>query len=73
MCTYTYKCASSCVCVCVCMHNHVLTCMHCNYSFIGAFIMPKLLVCEAFSYWCMRPQATSVCGLKLLVYAASSY
>ena len=25
------------------------------------------------SYRCMRPYATSVCGLKLLVYAALSY
>jgi hypothetical protein len=27
----------------------------------------KLLVYEALSYKCMRPQATSVCGLKLLM------
>ncbi len=27
----------------------------------------------ALSYWCMRPEATSACGLKLLVYAAVSY
>jgi hypothetical protein len=32
----------------------------------------KLLVYEALSDWCMRPEATSVCGLELLVYAASS-
>jgi len=30
----------------------------------------KLLVNDAFSYWCMRPYATSVCGVKLLVYEA---
>jgi hypothetical protein len=30
----------------------------------------KLLVHEALSYWCMRPSATSVCGLKVLVYDA---
>ena len=30
----------------------------------------KLLVYEAFSYWCMRPYATSVCSLKLLPYLA---
>ena len=27
---------------------------------------------EALSYLCMRPYATSVCGLKLLVYEALS-
>jgi hypothetical protein len=27
----------------------------------------------ALSYQCMRPEATSVCGLKLLVYAALRY
>jgi hypothetical protein len=33
----------------------------------------NLLVCEAFSYWCIRPSATSVSDLKLLVFAAFSY
>ena len=33
----------------------------------------KLLVYEALRYWGMRPYATSVCGLQLLVYAAFSY
>ena len=28
---------------------------------------------EALSYQCMRPYATSVCGLNLLVYEALSY
>jgi hypothetical protein len=28
---------------------------------------------EALSYDCMRPYATGVCGLTLLVYAALSY
>ncbi len=28
---------------------------------------------EALSYQCMRPYATSVCGLKLLVYEALRY
>ena len=28
-----------------------------------------VLVYAALSYQCMRPYATSVCGLKLLVYA----
>jgi hypothetical protein len=32
-----------------------------------------MLVHEAVSYWCMRPEATSVWGLKLLVYEVSSY
>jgi hypothetical protein len=32
----------------------------------------RKLVYEAFSYWCMRPQATGVWGLKLLVYEALS-
>jgi hypothetical protein len=30
-------------------------------------------VAEAFSYYCMRPSATSACGLQLLVYEALSY
>jgi hypothetical protein len=30
-------------------------------------------VYAALSYKCMRPYATSVCGLTLLVYAALSY
>ena len=30
-------------------------------------------VCEDFSYKCMRPSATSVGGLQLLVYAAFSF
>jgi hypothetical protein len=30
----------------------------------------KLLVYAALSYLYMRPEATIVCGLKLLVYAA---
>jgi hypothetical protein len=33
----------------------------------------KLRVYEAFSYYFMRPEATSVWGLELLVYAALSY
>ena len=33
----------------------------------------KLLVSEALNYECMRPQATSVWGLKLRVYEALSY
>ena len=32
-----------------------------------------LLVYAPLSFWCMRPSATSVCGLKLLVYEALSY
>jgi hypothetical protein len=32
----------------------------------------KLLVYEALRYQCMRPCATSVCGLKLLADEASS-
>ena len=43
----------------------------------GATLTPsrdlKLLVYEALSYTCMRPSATSVCGLKLQVYEALSY
>ena len=35
--------------------------------------LQKLLVYEALSYECMRPSATRVWGLKLLVYAALSY
>jgi hypothetical protein len=31
----------------------------------------QLLVYQALSYQCIRPSATSVCGLKLLVYVAS--
>ncbi len=34
---------------------------------------PRLLRYAASSYYWMRPTATSVCGLKLLVYAAISY
>ncbi len=30
-------------------------------------------VYAAFSYWCMRPYATHVSGLTLLVYEAFSY
>jgi hypothetical protein len=30
-------------------------------------------VYAALSYWCMRPEGTSVCGVELLVYAALSY
>ena len=33
----------------------------------------QLLVYEALSYWCMRPSATSVCGLELLGYTALRY
>jgi hypothetical protein len=37
-------------------------------------ILPQhLLVYDALSYWCMRPCATTACGIKLLVYAALSY
>ena len=32
-----------------------------------------LLVYEAVRYECMRPYATSVCGRKLVVYAAVRY
>jgi hypothetical protein len=32
-----------------------------------------VLVYEAFSYLCMQPSATIVCGLKLLVCEALSY
>jgi hypothetical protein len=31
------------------------------------------MVFEALSYQCMRPYATSVCGLNLLVYETLSY
>ena len=31
----------------------------------------KLVLYEASSYWCMRPQATSIWGLQLLVHEAS--
>jgi hypothetical protein len=33
----------------------------------------QLCVYEAFSYYCIRPSATSVCGLKLLVYEVFRY
>ena len=33
----------------------------------------KLLLHEALSYSCMRPEATSVCGVKVHVYEAWSY
>jgi hypothetical protein len=32
-----------------------------------------LLMYEALGYWCIRPCATGVCGLKLLVCKALSY
>ena len=46
------------------------------YEVVSACLHPpqlvhELLVYEALSYYCMRPQATSVLGLKLLVYEAS--
>ena len=44
---------------------------HLNISIIR-YLLNKLLY-AAFSYLCMRPSATSVCGLKVLVYAALSY
>jgi polyferredoxin len=34
------------------------------------WLLLALLVYEALSYYCMRPGATIVCGLALLVYAA---
>ena len=33
----------------------------------------NLLVYEALNYWCLRPQATRVLRLKLLLYVAVSY
>jgi hypothetical protein len=40
---------------------------------VSAATGPQLLVCEALSYYCVRPSATSVWGLQLLVYGAFSY
>ncbi len=39
----------------------------------GIEVVYQVLVYEASRYWCMRPQGSSVCGLKLLVYEALSY
>jgi hypothetical protein len=40
---------------------------------VGCTLVTALLVYEAFSYYCLRPSATSVCGLKLIVYETLSY
>ena len=42
-----------------------------NISIIGYLL--NILVYAAISYLCMSPSATSVCGLKVLVFAGLSY
>ncbi len=71
-CTYMYifvyvcKCMCMCVCVCVCV---------CVYEYEWMHIYSRQRRDE-FNAWggtcCMRPEATSVSGLKLLVYQALS-
>ena len=36
------------------------------------YVALKLLVYEALSDWCARPEAASVCGFELLVYETFS-
>ena len=54
-----------CVCVCVCVSVCVCVCVCVFILYVYIYILQglrgsKLLVYEALSYQCMRPQATSV-------------
>jgi hypothetical protein len=54
-----------------CLSTHKSPHTFCQWRMLHSLVNPhKLLVYEALNYQCMRPWATSVWGLKLLVYEA---
>jgi hypothetical protein len=70
---YLCICVSVCLFVCVCVSVCLCLCISLSVSLFVRLPFPVDLHHCILSYKCMRPEATSVWGLKLLVYEALSY